>query len=763
MRDFSALSDVEFEGMVADVLAAELSTPVERFAAGRDGGVDLRWKKRSRQTGIGQCKHYLRSSFAQLIAAARAEVRHVEKLQPDDYRFITSYDLTVGQKNELYALFRRWMPSPDCVIGGRDLDGLLTRHENVERRHPKLWLTTGSQLFWSLHSDLANRASALRDRVAKTLPRYVVNRGYEAARGLLEEHRVCVMAGVPGIGKTMLAHVLLAESMALGFEPIEISADVEEAWIALDGSRPQVFLYDDFLGQLSFSERLGKNEDRRLADFVAKVRSMRTKRLIMTTREYILQDARQTYDLLDALDRRLHFVLELRDYTRGDRARILYNHLWHADVSDVALREIAAGGYKAIVDHPGYSPRLIEYCTGAPSDIVTKGYARRVVDILDHPSQLWRISFERHLRVEQQMVVVALATLPPRTAVEDVEFAHRALCERVSVPCTGALFRSALATMEGTFIALEHVEHVPSVRFHNPSIREFALDWIAKDKQSVAALVESAVFFEQLRELHAQAQESAGPSAGIASRSHLNGLLGRMQRQFAEAIARTIIGPSPERRSEWERRRGQVYRPPSAWFENRLEFCLSLSNEWRPDDTWLINQVKVLRDRWREHEGGKSEAILLLRHLRAMDLSANRRASVHEVLNEASAALDEWLAFSLEDTDEDWVPYLERLESDHLVDLQSDTTLARRFEAFARDELRSWSPSPPDIELLLAHANKFGSADLIAIIEETIEEDRIRDEEEGKSLLPRTPTSKSPNDEESDDTLRDLFRRLARR
>jgi hypothetical protein len=136
---------------------------------------------------------------------------------------------------------------------------------------------------------------------------------------------------------------------------------------------------------------------------------------------------------------------------------------------------------------------------------------------------------------------------------------------------------------------------------------------------------------------------------------------------------------------------------------------------------------------------------------------------VHEVLNEASAALDEWLAFSLEDTDEDWVPYLERLESDHLVDLQSDTTLARRFEAFARDELRSWSPSPPDIELLLAHANKFGSADLIAIIEETIEEDRIRDEEEGKSLLPRTPTSKSPNDEESDDTLRDLFRRLARR
>jgi hypothetical protein len=77
--------DIEFEGLVADVLSVDLSTSVERFAAGRDGGIDLRWNVTPGVIGIGQCKHYLRSSFSQLVAAARAEVRHVEDLQPNDY------------------------------------------------------------------------------------------------------------------------------------------------------------------------------------------------------------------------------------------------------------------------------------------------------------------------------------------------------------------------------------------------------------------------------------------------------------------------------------------------------------------------------------------------------------------------------------------------------------------------------------------------------------------------------------------------------
>jgi len=766
MRNFSALSDIEFEGLVGDLLAAEMSTPVERFSAGPDGGIDLRWKAASDGNGVGQCKHYLRSSFPQLLSAARREVSHVEQLQPVDYRFITSFDLSVAQKDRLYALFEKWMADPNSVIGGRDLDGLLTRHESVERRHPKLWLASGSQLFWSLHSNLASRAAALRDRIENSLPRYVVNRSYERARELLEKHRVCVIAGVPGIGKTMLAYVLLADAIALGYEPVEVSADIEEAWITLQGSDLQVFLYDDFLGQLSFGERLGKNEDKRLSDFIAKVSSMQTKRLIMTTREYVLQDARQSYERLNSLDKRLHFVLELEDYTRADRARILYNHLWHADISPVALREIAAGGYRRIIDHPAYSPRLIEYCTGKAFDTVNKGYVGRLTDVLDHPSQLWRTAFEQHLRVEQQLVVVTLATLPARTAVNDLQMAHQALCQGLAVPCTTSLFRSALATLEGTFIAIEHVENRPSARLHNPSITEFVLDWLAEDRRTVAAVIESAVFFEQLRQIYTQAEETVGGRANSAPRAGLHLLVNSMRGSFVDAVSRTIGGLSPERRNEWDHNLGTVYRPPSGWFETRLEFCLDLGNEWTPGDTWLIAQVNTLRDRWNRNEGGKAEAVPLLRHLGQATTMLAKSTDEYdlfvEAVESAGAALDRWLASTLEETEEDWVPYLERLETDHVQHLAFDTKLATRFDDFAREELSRWSPSPPGIEVLLEYANKFHLSGLAEALEEKIEEDRNRDDDKAKDIASGSSASMLSVDE-SDSAIQQLFRRLTKR
>lgn len=132
VRDLSVLSDVEFEELAADLLAAELGRPVERFGVGRDGGVDLRWANpNGRGKVVGQCKHYLRSTFAQLRASAKRELDHVKTLDPAGYKFVTSFDLTVGQKQKLYEVFRKWMTGADDVIGGRDIDGLLT----LDTRH----------------------------------------------------------------------------------------------------------------------------------------------------------------------------------------------------------------------------------------------------------------------------------------------------------------------------------------------------------------------------------------------------------------------------------------------------------------------------------------------------------------------------------------------------------------------------------------------------------------------------------------------------
>ena len=765
VRDLSVLSDVEFEELVADLLAADLGRSVERFAAGPDGGIDLRWRSSDGKGQIiGQCKHYHRSTFSQLLASAKAELSHLQEVKPHGYRFITSFDLTVGQKEKLHEVFGQWMNGVDDVLGGRDVDGLLTRHEAVERRHPKLWLATGSQLFWATHSDLANRASALRDRIAESLPRYVVNRGYRDARAILDMHRACIIAGVPGIGKTMLAQVLLADAMSVGYEPTEVSGDIDEAWTALNPDEPQVFLYDDFLGQLSFAERLGKNEDARLASFVAKVSSLKSKVLIMTTREYILHDAQRVYERLHALDGRMHFVLALDDYTRGDRARILYNHLWHANVSKDGLAEVASGGFRKIVDHPHYSPRLIEYCTGSTFDTESPGYVERFTATLDHPARLWKSAFETHLTLEQRLLAVTLATMPPPTRVADLQEGHGALCKHLSVPMMAATFRTALNVMEGTFIAVGKVEGEPTVSFHNPSIREFTLDWLAEDPELVTAVLDSLIFFEQLRQTFAFATGEFGRRSG-QGHPPLKAVLETRADRFMAAVVRTIESPCPERRREWDNDHGQVYRRKSSWFEDRLTFLLGLSPPWVPSDSWFTELLGVLGQRWNAGSGSKPEAVGLMRMLTTAQATGVTRIVVPEdVVEQTGRMLDAWLPKVLKDTESDWVPYLERLRRDQEVALSEEAELTERFESFARKELRRWSPSPPGIEELRAYAEAFGLGSLLETIEDAMSEERERDLD-ASSRLQSQPPSKPlgrPSERESDQALSRLFLRLTR-
>jgi hypothetical protein len=656
-----------------------------------------------------------------------------------------------------------WMRDVDDVLGGRDIDGMLTRHPAVETRHPKLWLATGSQLFWTTHSDLANRASALRDRIAELLPRYVVNRGYRDAWSVLDKHRVCVIADVWGIGKTMLAQALVADAMSEGYEPVEVSGDIDEAWAALHPKDPQVFLYDDFLGQLSFAERLGKNEDARLASFIAKVSSLQSKMLIMTTREYILHDAQRVYERLSALDERMHFVLALKDYTRGDRARILYNHLWHSDISREALAEVASTGYRRIVDHANYNPRLIEYCTGAAFDTQSSGYVERFVDVLDHPARLWKIAFETHLTIEQQLLAVALATLPAQARVTDLQNAHAALCKQRPVPVTAATFRSALNMMEGTFIAIGKVRSEPTVSFHNPSIREFTVDWLADDPDLLAGVLDSAAFFEQLRQIYAYATGVWERRSGEA-RPSLQAVLEAQADRFKDAMVRTIESPSPERRHEWSDG-GEVYRSTSSWFEDRLTFLLSLTPPWVPSDSWFINLLETLDRRWNNGVGWKPDAVALMRLLtEAAAARESPRRIPADLVARIGRTLDEWLATALEDPVTDWVPYLERLHRDHNVVLARETVLAARFESFAEEELGRWWPSPPGSDELRDCAQEFGLDHLVDTIEEKIKEQKESDHEDSSQLAshPR-PTLSTTDDRESDEALDLLFSRLVQR
>ncbi|MER8028366.1 hypothetical protein ABTZ78_05245 [Streptomyces bauhiniae] len=714
MRNFSVLSDVEFEELTGDLLGAEFNALVERFASGADGGIDLRWRING-QTLIGQCKHYTKSSFSQLLKSAEKEVAKLLKLNPAGYKFITSFDLSPLQKEKIYTLFSDWMSSPIDVLGGKDIDALITRHEAVERRHPKLWVSTGLQLFWAVHADIANRTSALKSRIERSMPKYVVHSGYQDARAVLETRNVCLISGPPGIGKTTLAQMLLAEHISMGYEPVVVSEDINEAWHSITHNTRQIFIYDDFLGEIAFFERMAKNEDKRLVDLIEKISSGSSKKLVLTTREYILRDAKKVYERLDHLDNRLNFLLELHAYSRTDRARILYNHLWHADISSTCLREIGIGGYKQIVDHKGYNPRLIEYCTGGAFDVESSGYPDRFKATLDHPERIWRAAFDKHLLEEHRLLTLVLCTLPRKADLDDLREAYVSLCSRAGISNAGRSFRDALEVLEGTFITIgRNEEGKPAVSHANPSVTEFCLARIESDGELLRNIIESAVFFEQLSTMFKHGDGAgffSGGRLGQRSRLSLLSAINAERDLLLTAMKRTFKSRSPEREMVWQAGRGNFVTEPPGKFERRVNFSFQRLGKWKMDASAIEAEVAFIIGRWEKREGGKEDALKLIEEIESSSLTST-------VSEQALHALDSWLDSTLSET-EDWIHYAEF--ASRWGGLGPDT--GAQFDRFMNEEFSRWSPHPPDLEKMKDIADDLGLDDLVNRIDEALEEE----------------------------------------
>lgn len=599
MRQLAALSDIEFERLVADLLAAETGERYERFGVGPDGGVDLRLTKEG-ATEIVQCKHYVRSSFSQLRAAAKDEAAKLRRLDPapDSYRFVTSQSLTVEKKGKLMAALEGWVEETGMVWGAETIEDLLDAHPEVERSHVKLWLASSAQLERLLNAATMNRSNDLIERVTYALPRYVHTGRFHDAREMLEKEGVCLIAGEPGIGKTTLAQMLLLDSAGRDFDALHVSQDIGEAWEAL-ADRPQAFYYDDFLGRVGLG--LGKNEDQRLVDLIARAhRNPDQTRLILTTREYILRGAVQLYETFDRAElNHKRFLLALPDYSRYERGLVLYNHLYHSKVmKDGWIAEIVdSEAYIKIVDHKNYSPRLIEFITGhtKPRELerIDGDWLEFAFESLDHPEEIWKRAFEVDLTELQQAIVLCLVSFGGPVEVEDLRVAVRGHCAAAGMYFSDSEFDLSLEVLELSFLSFGRAGTVPTVDVANPSISDFVLNRLSFSSRLLASLLDGATFFIQPLQLI----EVAGKGSSAAIEMRLSALLRGEKERLAGSLIRTF--ESPEVGVQ-----GQSGRESD--LETRLRVVIAASRGILPPDgtKWLEDVTERLAVQWGE---GKPE------------------------------------------------------------------------------------------------------------------------------------------------------------
>ena len=147
-----------------------------------------------------------------------------------------------------------------------------------------------------LHAGIFADSEAHLERIRLRLSRFVPNPSFDRGQTLLDSAHFCIVAGIPGIGKTTLAEVLLADLVdRQAFTAFRVAQDLAELRPHKNPKSKQVFYFDDFLGKTALVT-LQKNEDQRLVELMEEVSENPNWRFILTTREYILNIARQRYE-----------------------------------------------------------------------------------------------------------------------------------------------------------------------------------------------------------------------------------------------------------------------------------------------------------------------------------------------------------------------------------------------------------------------------------------------------------------------------------
>jgi len=500
--DFKILQPSEFECFSRDLLQAREGIFIESFADGRDKGIDLRFAYSKDKTCIVQCKRY--KEWKELKGKLKEEVEKVKRLSPQRYILTTSVDLTVKQKDEVLAMYNPFILSGMDVLGKKDLNNLLEQNPEIEKNYHKLWLASTNVLNTIINRATLNWSSFELEKIEKDIRLYVENESLNKALDVLKENHYVVISGIPGIGKTTLARMLVYTMLARGYEEFVYVDDMDTAAKMFSKEKRQIFFFDDFLGANSFVQQSVSFENK-LITFIDKIRNSKHTLFILSTREYVLSEAKAHYEKLSMSNIDIaKCTIELEYYTKTIRARILYNHLAEADIpSEYVDVFLDKRGYHAIIRHQNFNPRVIESIIKEQiwETIDPNEFANKVKEFFDNPISVWQFAFEK-LDVETRYTLLVLGTMGSHVRLDDFQEGYRQFCaltsQELGLKYDDVKWRLSLKVLMNCFLKIDNRNGSKLVTMYNPSIADFIVFYLNQNTTTTLQIIRGACFIEQL-------------------------------------------------------------------------------------------------------------------------------------------------------------------------------------------------------------------------------------------------------------------------
>lgn len=503
--DFKSLSPTEFEDLTQDLLQKHHGIFLESFTTGKDGGIDLRYSSCSNNEIIIQCKRY--NDYKTLSSNLKKEVEKVKNLNPARYIISTSVGLTPFQKDSILKLFSPYIISTSDILGRNDLNNLLSIYPEIEKQHFKLWLSSVNILEKILNSRIENQSNFEFEKIQETIKVYVNNDSFYNASEIINQKKYVIISGIPGIGKTTLARILVSHYLAEGFEEfVYLSDSIDDAYNYFKEGKKQIYLFDDFLGTNFLENTLNTNEEKRIVRFIEKVSKSNDKIIIFTTREYILAQAQQKYDAFN--NPSLEFakcIIDLSQYTKVVRAKILYNHLYFSNLPFEYIENLIENyKYIDIIEHRNYNPRIIETITNENvwKSINPKEFSVKFMDFMKNPESIWKHVFENQISFLSQIILVNLLSAGAPILLEDLKIIIQDFCKEYSskynILFNELQFRKSIKELENTFIAISKDQNNRfRIEYQNPSVQDFLVFYFRNYSEYITDILKIARNFNQ--------------------------------------------------------------------------------------------------------------------------------------------------------------------------------------------------------------------------------------------------------------------------
>lgn len=396
--DLNNLTEKDFEILSKDILSYKLNIPFRTFHGYKDGGIDGLSLDEDKNW-IMQAKFFKDSSLSTIMSNLKKEAIKVKKIKPERYfLFLFAEKITVKNYQEILQLFSPYLKKED-FYDAKLIQEILEEKsaEYIIDKWDKLWLPSPYFVEKFYERFKKTNYSYEKSEIINDSKIFVETGSYRKAQELLENKNIILIHGEPGAGKTSIAKRLalkyITQNYDFIFENANNLGDIENY---LYDEKNKVILIDDFLGQTV----LGFNSvsDNKLYSIINYAKKHSNVKLILTTRTYIYNGAKQLFEKFDDISERLDSLLvEVKEYTPFEKEQILYNHLYYNNLLwSLEYVEIVRQRYYAeIIYHPNFTPRNVKKICEIIKEDRPDSVIKTIGDYLDNPEHIWEHEYAK--------------------------------------------------------------------------------------------------------------------------------------------------------------------------------------------------------------------------------------------------------------------------------------------------------------------------------------------------------------------------------